>query len=171
MACLEADGRLTCCTSAVAKGASSILQGAPENGDRTHAPLSRAAHAHSLTRASQTECECGPACHRRAATLGGRGERAADVLPWAQKGAVVGVAPVTASRSRRLACGAVGIGRVWSTHTDASLSVQRGPAACFGAWCAWDLCWGKVLWPCLATRGRVRPSVEASAPPHHLLDT
>ena len=33
-----------------AKGATIILQGAPENGDQTHAPLSRTAHVHSLTR-------------------------------------------------------------------------------------------------------------------------
>ena len=93
------------------------------------------------------------------------------MLTCAQKGAIAGVVPATAPRSRRLACGAVGLGRASSMPADASLGWHNGPTACIGAWCARDLRWDKVSWPCLATRGRVWPSVEASAPPHHLLDT
>ena len=83
-----------------AEEATSILRSAPDYGDRTHGPLSHTVHAHTLTRASQTDCKCCLEHHRRAVTLGGRGERAPRVLSHSWQSAAVGVAATSASRSQ-----------------------------------------------------------------------
>jgi hypothetical protein len=67
-------------------------------------------HEHTPIEASQTDRECYLVRHRRASMLGGRGERAGGVLSWPRQGAAVGVASITASRSRRLSHGAVCVG-------------------------------------------------------------
>ena len=53
--------------------------------------------------------------------LGGRGERASGMLLWPRQGAAVGVAPITASRSRRLLHGVVCIGCAYQLPADGLL--------------------------------------------------
>jgi hypothetical protein len=87
------------CLEAVATEATSILEGTLKIGDRPHT-LSCARSMHALTEASQTDCECGPTRHRRAATLGGRGKRTIFALSCSRPGAVVGLAPPRQHRER-----------------------------------------------------------------------
>ena len=75
-------------------------------------------HEHTPIQASQTDRECYPVRHRRAYTLGGRGERASGMLSWPRQGAAVGVASFTASRSRRLSHGAVCVGCAYRLPAD-----------------------------------------------------
>ena len=64
--------------------------------------------SHTLSEASQTDRDCCLQRHRRASTLGGRGERAVGMLSWSQQRTAMGVELLAASRSHRSrleACG------------------------------------------------------------------